>query len=60
MRYKIGLNSNPTKRFKFSFEFSNIKSNNEQFDEKKNYNRFEYNIDFRFSNKLSAGLRPSN
>jgi len=54
---QLEFSSNPTKKLTYGIEFSNIKSNNEQFDEKKNYNRFEYNIDFRFSNKLSAGLR---
>ena len=33
---KIGLNSNPTKRFKFSFDFLNKGYKNEQFEEEKN------------------------
>ena len=51
------LRSDPTKKLTYGVEFSNITYKNKQFDENKNYQRFEYNIDFRFSNKLSAGLR---
>ena len=54
---QMELNSNPTKRFTYGIEYSKISYNNKQFDENKNYSRFEYNIDFRFSNKLSLGLR---
>jgi hypothetical protein len=53
---KIGLNSNPTKRFKYGIEFMNKSYNNEQFDENKKYDRFEINLDYRFSNKLSANF----
>ena len=51
---KIGLNSNPTKRFKFSFDFLNKGYKNEQFEEEKKYQRFNLNLDYRFSNNLSA------
>ena len=53
---KIGLNSNPTKRFKYGIEFMNKSYKNEQFDENKKYDRFELNLDYRFSNKLSANF----
>ena len=53
---KIGLNSNPTKRFKYGIEFMNKSYNNEQFDENKKYDRFELSLDYRFSNKLSANF----
>ena len=52
----IGLNSNPTKRFKYGIEFMNKSYKNEQFDENKKYDRFELNLDYRFSNKLSANF----
>ena len=54
---QMELRSDPTKKLTYGVEFSNISYKNKQFDENKNYQRFEYNIDFRFSNKLSAGLR---
>ena len=47
------MNSNPTKRFKFSFDFLNKGYKNEQFEEEK-YQRFNLNLDYRFSNNLSA------
>ena len=53
---KIGLNSNPTKRFNYGIEFMNKSYKNEQFDEHKKYDRFELNLDYRFSNKLSANF----
>ena len=53
---KIGLNSNPTKRFKYGIEFMNKSYKNKQFDENKKYDRFELNLDYRFSNKLSANF----
>ena len=48
------MNSNPTKRFKFSFDFLNKGYKNEQFEEEKKYQRFNLNLDYRFSNNLSA------
>ena len=51
---KLGLNSNPTKRFTFNFDFLNKGYKNKQFDEEKKYQRFDLNFDYRFSNNLSA------
>tara|TARA_Y200000002_G_scaffold143032_1_gene118201 strand:+ start:1035 stop:3485 length:2451 start_codon:yes stop_codon:yes gene_type:complete len=54
---QLEIRSDPTKKLTYGIEFSNIGYKNKQFDENKNYKRFEYNIDYRFSDKLSAGLR---
>jgi len=53
---QFSYSTNRNKRFYYKLEYSNIKSNNKQFDEKKLYNRYELDLNFRANDKLSAEL----
>jgi hypothetical protein len=52
----LSYSTNDNKQIYSKIEFSNITSFNEQFNEKKTYNRYELDINFRFSNKISAEI----
>ena len=52
----LSYSTNDNKKFYSKIEFSNITSFNEQFNEKKTYNRYELDLNFRFSNQISAEI----
>ena len=52
----LSYSTNDNKKIYSKIEFSNITSFNEQFNEKKTYNRYELDLNFRFSNQISAEI----
>ena len=52
----LSYSTNSNKKVYSKIEFSNITSFNEEFNEKKIYNRYELNLNFRFSDKLSTKI----
>jgi len=52
----ISYSTNNNKKVYSKIEFSNITSFNEQFNEKKIYNRYEVDLNFRLSDQISAKI----